>query len=164
MNHQPQILSLTIAVVSLLDATVLTTIAPATHQEFTHNPTAIQLVAQTAPATIERTWQFEEKKLQVKFYQENNILNGKIVALPPGSETKDIKNPDPKLRSRNLIGLVMFTGFTYNPTKKIWSGGTAYMPGMGRTIKPKLSLKGDRVEMQISMGLMRKTVTMTPID
>jgi hypothetical protein len=35
---------------------------------------------------------------------------------------------------------------------------------MGRTMKPKLSLKGDRVEMQISMGLMSKTVMMTPID
>jgi uncharacterized protein (DUF2147 family) len=160
MNRQPQILSLTIAVVSLLDATLLTTTALAKYQESTHT----QLLAQTAPATIERTWQAEGNKLQVKFYQENNILKGKIVALPPGSETKDVKNPDPKLRSRNLVGLVMFTGFTYNPSKKIWSGGTVYIPDMGRTMKPKLSLKDDRVEMQISMGLMSKTVTMTPID
>jgi uncharacterized protein (DUF2147 family) len=162
MNRQPQILSLTIAVVSLLDATVLTTTASAQRQEFTHSPT--RLIAQTAPAKIERTWQAEGNKLQVKFYQENNILKGKIVALPPGAETKDVKNPDPKLRSRNLVGSVMFTGFTYDPTKKIWSGGTVYIPDMGRTMKPKLALKGDRVEMQISMGLMSRTVTMTPID
>ena len=160
MNCQPQILSLTIAVVSLLDATVLIATAAAKPQESTHT----QSVTQTAPATIERTWQAEGNKFQVKFYQQNNILKGKIVALPPGAATQDVKNPDPKLRSRNLVGLEMFTGFTYNPTKKIWSGGTVYIPDMGRTMKPKLSLKGDRVEMQISMGLMSKTVMMTPID
>jgi Uncharacterized protein conserved in bacteria (DUF2147) len=163
MNLKPQVLSLVISVISLLDATVFTT-ALAAQAETNHNPTSTHRFAQASPSAIERTWQAEENKFQVKFFTENHVLKGKIVGLPPGAETKDIKNPDAKLRSRNLIGVVMFDGFTYNPSKKIWAGGAVYIPDLGRTMKPKLWLEGDRVKMQISMGFMSKTVTMTVID
>jgi uncharacterized protein (DUF2147 family) len=162
MNLQPQVLSLAISVISLLDATLFTT-AFAAQAEMNDDSISTNHIAQASPAAIERTWQAEENKFQVQFSIENNILKGKIVGLPSGVETKDIKNPDPKLRSRNLIGLVMFNGFTYNPSQKIWNGGTVYIPDMGRTMKPKLWLEDDRVKMQVSMGFMSKTVTMTPI-
>ncbi len=162
MNLQPQVLSLAISIMSLFDATLLTT-ALVAQANINHNST--HHIAQASPANIERVWQVEENKVQVQFSIENNILKGKIVGLPSGVETKDIKNPDPKLRSRNLIGLVMFNEFTYNPSKKIWAGGTVYIPDMGRTMKPKLWMEGaDRVKMQVSMGFMSKTVTMTPIE
>ncbi len=159
MNLQPQVLLLVISVMSLLDATLLTR-AVAAQTQINHN---LYHIVQAAPAGIERTWQAEENKFQVKFLIENNILKGKIVGLPPGGETKDTKNPDSKLRSRNLIGLVMFNGFTYNPSQKIWAGGTVYIPDMGRIIKPKLWLEGDHIKMPVSMGFMSKIVTMTPI-
>jgi uncharacterized protein (DUF2147 family) len=161
MNLQPQVLSLAISIMSLLDATLLTT-ALAAQADINHNST--HHIAQASPAAIERTWQAEGNKFQVQFSIENNILKGKIVGLPGGVETKDIKNPDPKLRSRNLIGLVTFNEFTYNPSKKIWAGGTVYIPDLGRTMTPKLWMEGaDRVKMQVSMGFMSKTVTTTPI-
>jgi Uncharacterized protein conserved in bacteria (DUF2147) len=163
MNLQPQVLSLTISVMSLLDATLFTT-ALAAQAEINHNSTSTHHIAQASPSAIERTWQAEENKFQVKLFQEHNVLKGKIVGLPPGAETKDVKNPDPKLRSRNLIGVVMFNGFTYNPRQKIWAGGTVYIPDLGRTMKPKLWLEGDRVKMQISMGFMNKTVTLTAME
>ena len=155
MKLRSPVLSLTILVISLLGNSLVATVAAQTQ---------VPQVVQAAPVTIERTWQAEGSKFQVKFFQENNILKGKIVTIAPESETKDIKNSDPKLRSRNLIGVVMFDGFTYNPSKKIWDGGTVYIPEMGRTMKPKLWLEGDRVKMQISMGFMRKTVTLTAIE
>jgi hypothetical protein len=161
MNLQPQVLSLAISVMSLLDATLFTT-ALAAQAEINHNST--HHTAQASPSAIERTWQAEENKFQVKLFQEHHVLKGKIVGLPPGAETKDVKNPDPKLRSRNLIGVVMFNGFTYNPRQKIWAGGTVYIPDLGRTMKPKLWLEGDRVKMQISMGFMSKTVTLTAME
>jgi uncharacterized protein (DUF2147 family) len=161
MNLQPQVLSLAISIMSLLGATLFTT-ALVAQADINHNLT--HHIAQASPAIIERSWQVRENKFQVRFSIENNILKGKIVGLPSGVETKDIKNPDPKLRSRNLIGLVMFNEFTYNPSKKIWAGGKVYIPDLGRTMKPKLWMEGvDRVKMQVSMGFMSKTVTMTPI-
>jgi uncharacterized protein (DUF2147 family) len=163
MNLQPQVLLLAISVMPLLDATLFTT-ALAAQTERNDCSISTNYIAQTSSVAIERAWQVEENKFQVQFSIENNILKGKIVGLPSGVETKDIKNPDPKLRSRNLIGLVMFNEFTYNPSKKIWAGGTVYIPDMGRTMKPKLWMEGaDRVKMQVSMGFMSKTVTMTPI-
>lgn len=160
MNLQPQVFLLAIFVISLLDATLLTR-ALAAQAEINHNST--ERIAQVAPAAIERIWQAEENKFQIQFFIENNILKGKIVGLPPGVETKDTKNSDPQLRSRNLIGLVMFNGFTYNPSQKIWAGGTVYIPDMGRKMKSKLWLEGNLVKMNVSMGFMSRTVTMTPI-
>ena len=163
MNIQPQVLLLAISFMSLLDATLITTVLAAqAERSDCSTSTHYNNISQASPAAIERTWQVEENKFQVQFSIENNVLKGKIVGLPSGVETKDIKNPDPKLRSRNLIGLVMFQGFTYNPNQKIWAGGTVYIPDLGRTMKPKLWLEGDRLKMQISMGFMSKTVTMTP--
>ena len=155
MKLRSPILSLTILVTSLLAPSLFATLAA--------QPQVPQ-ITQAAPSIIDRTWQAEGSKFQVKFFQENKILKGKIVTIAPGSETKDVKNPDSKLRSRNLVGLVMFDGFTYNPSKKIWDGGTVYIADMGRTMKPKLWLEGDRVKMQISMGFMSRTVTLTPTD
>ena len=155
MKLRSPILSLTILVTSLLNPSLFATLAA---------QPPVQQIAQAAPSIVDRTWQAEGSKFQVKFFQENNILKGKVVTIAPGSETKDVKNPDSKLRSRNLIGVVMFDGFTYNPSKKIWDGGTAYIPDMGRTMKPKLWLEGDLVKMQISMGFMSKTVTLTAAE
>lgn len=91
-------------------------------------------------------------------------MQGKIVGLPSDAPKQDAKNPDPKLRSRNLMGLAMFNGFTYNSSQKSWTGGTVYIPDMGKTMKPKLWMEGtDIVKMQISMGFMSKTVILTPV-
>ena len=155
MKLRSPVLSLTILVMSLLDPSLSATLAA--------QPQVPQ-IAQAAPSIIARTWQAEGSKFQVKFFQENKILKGKIVTIAPGSATKDVKNTDSKLRSRNLIGVVMFDGFTYNPSQKIWNGGTVYIPDMGRTMKPKLWLEGDRVKMQVSMGFMNKTVTLTAVE
>jgi hypothetical protein len=163
MNAKQQILSLTISMTSLLNTTVFTS-ALSARAEVPKVRVSTQIMAQASPSFIERTWQPEDnKKIRVQFFKENNLYNGKIVWLPPGAETKDVKNPDPNLRSRNLIGSMMFKGFTYNPDKKQWTGGTVYIAEMGRTMKPKLWLEGDRLKMQISRGPMRKTLTLTAI-
>jgi uncharacterized protein (DUF2147 family) len=162
MNAKQQVLSLAISMTSLLNTTIFTS-ALSARAEVPTIRASTQIMAQASPSFIERTWQPDNNKFRVQFFKENNTYNGKIVWLPPGAETKDVKNPDPTLRSRNLIGSVMFKGFTYNPDKKQWTGGTIYVAEMGRTMKPKLWLEGDRLKMQISMGPMRKTLTLTAI-
>jgi Uncharacterized protein conserved in bacteria (DUF2147) len=162
MNAKQQVLSLAISMTSLLNTTIFTS-ALSARAEVPTIRASTQIMAQASPSFIERTWQPDNNKFRVQFFKENNTYNGKIVWLPPGAETKDVKNPDPNLRSRNLIGSMMFKGFTYNLSKKQWTGGTVYIAEMGRTMKPKLWLEGDRLKMQISMGPMRKTFTLTAI-
>jgi uncharacterized protein (DUF2147 family) len=123
-------------------------------------------IAQNAtPAFVGRVWEGENKNFRVQFYKKNNVYNGKIVWIAPGGETKDVKNPDPKLRSRNLIGTTMLQGFTYDPNKKQLTGGVVYVPEMGRVLKPTLSVvSNDRMEMKVSMGFMSRTVALTAVN
>ncbi len=44
-----------------------------------------------------------------------------------GSSPKDEKNPDPDLRSRNVVGLVILQNFSYNGDGT-WKEGTIYDP------------------------------------
>ncbi len=55
---------------------------------------------------------------------------------------KDINNPDEKLRSRLLEGLIILEGFNYQE-ENLWSGGTIYDPNNGKIYKCKLSLNDD---------------------
>jgi Uncharacterized protein conserved in bacteria (DUF2147) len=146
---------------------LVASIEPTTANAEIESETAIdgRKISQTeaVPAFVGRTWQ-NERKLQVKFYKTNNTYSGKIVSLPEGAETKDVKNPDPKLRSRNLIGSIMFQGFTYDPAKKQLTGGVLYIPEMGRMMKPTLTIASDdRIDMKVSMGIMSRTVTLTEV-
>jgi uncharacterized protein (DUF2147 family) len=162
MNVTQKTLSLTISVTSLFTSTVL--MAAVAHSEIPEAKAVTQILAQASPSLIERTWQPDNNKFRVQFFKENNVYNGKIVWLPSGAETKDVKNPDPNLRSRNLIGSTMFSGFTYDPGKKQWTGGTIYIPERGASMKPKLWMEGaDRLKVKISMGMMSRTLTLTAI-
>jgi Uncharacterized protein conserved in bacteria (DUF2147) len=136
MNLKQKLLSLGMVVMPVVDATVLFTVfktASVSHAQSTKTSAATQLVAQESPELVGRTWQAEDNKFRLQFFKENNLYNGKIVWLPPGAETKDVKNPDPKMRSRSLIGSVMLKGFTYDPSKKQLVGGTIYIAQMGRS-------------------------------
>ncbi|MEB3220382.1 MAG: DUF2147 domain-containing protein, partial [Nostocales cyanobacterium 94392] len=110
MNNKQQVLSLAISVASLLFATPL--IAQAEAPEVA---VSTQLIAQQSISSksIEGIWQAQDK-YRIKISQENGVYNGKIIWIAPGAETKDVKNPDKKLRDRNLIGVEMLTGFKYN--------------------------------------------------
>jgi Uncharacterized protein conserved in bacteria (DUF2147) len=162
MNVKQKTLLLTISVTSLLTSTVLMTAV--SHSEVPKAEAMTQIVAQASPSLIERTWQPDNNQFRVQFFKENNVYNGKIVWLPSGAETKDVKNSDPNLRSRNLIGLMMFKGFTYDPGKKQWTGGTMYIPQRGMSMQPKIWLEGaDRLKVKISMGIMSRTLTLAAI-
>jgi Uncharacterized protein conserved in bacteria (DUF2147) len=163
MNTTQTIISFTISATSLLSPVGLMT-AFSTPSEVPKVKILTQIVSQVSPSLIEQTWQPDNKQFRVQFFKENNVYRGKIVWLPSGAETKDVKNPDPNLRSRNLIGLTMFEGFTYDPGKKQWTGGTMYIPQRGASMKPKIWMEGaDRLKVKISMGIMSRTLTLAAI-
>lgn len=86
------------------------------------------------------TWLNQEATGKVTLYKENGKYFGKLVWLrepndkTTGQPRTDIENPDQKLKSRPLIGLVNMVNFNFDG-KEEWSGGTIYDPKNGKTYK-----------------------------
>lgn len=87
----------------------------------------------------------------IKIYANGDLYDGKIVWLDeplyteddegekPGVPKEDHNNPDPALRTRPIVGLVLMQGFRYDG-KGEWHKGTIYDPDNGKTYKCKLRL------------------------
>jgi len=114
---------------------------------------ALPAAAQPADAVTGR-WLTEAGdkggRAQVEISEEEGKLVGRIVWLeepdfpdgPHQGEAKtDLENPDPALRDRPVMGLVLLDGFTYDGDGT-WSGGTIYDPANGKTYKAKMYLSG----------------------
>lgn len=54
-----------------------------------------------------------------------------------------MENDDPDLRSRPILGMVLATGFVWNPENKEWHSGSVYVPGNGNTYCGTIKLKPD---------------------
>lgn len=61
---------------------------------------------------------------------------------PADAKGTDLNNPDPKLKTRPLIGLPMLHGFKVAAPGR-WNGGKIYDPGSGKTYSSKLSVNPD---------------------
>lgn len=53
---------------------------------------------------------------------------------------KDIHNPDPKLRSRKLLGLTIMGGLKFDGDNE-WEDGWIYDPDNGKTFKCRLAMR-----------------------
>lgn len=83
-----------------------------------------------------------------------------------GKEKVDRENPDPKLRTRPIIGLKMVKGFTY-AGDDLWSGGTIYDPENGKTYKCKMRLTEEgvlKVRGYIGFSLIGRTTVWTRVE
>ncbi|WP_343671798.1 DUF2147 domain-containing protein [Chitinophaga sp.] len=105
-------------------------------------------------------WLNEEKDGRIEIYKTGNKYFGKIVwgrdlmeadGKTPRKDRTDIKNSDPKLKSRPLLGLVILTNFTYDDGE--WSGGKIYDPKSGKTYSCTMKLKGDKLDIRGYVGL-----------
>lgn len=78
-----------------------------------------------------------EKDGVIEIYKRGNKYFGKILS---GKEVrKDTKNPDPKLRNRDLLGLEFMLNFVFDGSD-VWENGTIYDPNSGTTYKCKMWL------------------------
>jgi len=102
-------------------------------------------------------WLNEEKDAKVEIYKTGDKYFGKIVwgkniYEPDGkTERTDIKNPDPKLRSRSLVNLVILTNFKYDDGE--WEGGKIYDPKSGKTYSCVMRFKGNTLEIKGYIGI-----------
>ena len=88
---------------------------------------------------IKGKWLTEAGDAQVEIYEANGKINGKIVWLKQGPETKDTHNPDEKLRSRKLMGVNILSGLSKKKEK--WEGGRIYNPKNGKDYKCSIWLE-----------------------
>ena len=85
----------------------------------------------------------------------------KIVKPTPGRPQTDIKNPDPALRSKQLVGLALLTGFT--DAGDLWKG-TIYDPESGKSYTSKVSRNANgTLKVQGCIAFFCKTQTWTPV-
>ena len=86
------------------------------------------------------TWLNEEATGKIQLYKENGKYFGKLVWLKEptdkvsGLPRTDKENPDAKLKTAPLIGMVNMKNFSFDG-KEEWSGGTIYDPKNGKTYK-----------------------------
>jgi len=92
------------------------------------------------PDDIAGTWLNEEATGKIQIYKEKGKYFGKLVWLKEpndkvtGLPRTDKENPDIKLKSTPLIGLVNLKNFVFDG-KEEWESGTIYDPKNGKTYK-----------------------------
>ena len=109
-------------------------------------------------------WKLSTGTAIVEVYQSGNVYNGKIVWLqkptqPDGSPSVDSKNPDEKLRSRELMGLNMLSGLKKKGSE--YTGGTIYDPANGKTYHCSMEVEGNVLKVRGSLdswGLLGRTM------
>lgn len=115
----------------------------------------------TTQSEIEGDW-IGEGKFKVRITRNGDGYQGKIIWIKPGEETKDVKNENKNLRSRDLVGITMLDGFRYSSANKTYTSGTAYLFPVGKTMsKVVLSVAGNQLRMKVSIGIMSKTIALT---
>lgn len=108
--------------------------------------------AQTKADAIVGDWTNEKKETKFQIFKQGNKYFGKIL-WGTGTDNKDVKNPDPKLKNREVIGLVMLNNFVFDG-KETWEKGTIYDPREGKTYSCKITLKGkDKINVRGFVGI-----------
>jgi uncharacterized protein (DUF2147 family) len=100
--------------------------------------------AASAQASIEGLWLNDDHKGLVRIAPCGRYLCGtivKVVNKSPDAPKTDIHNPDPRLRSRTILGLPVLTGFS--GAGGSWKGGRAYDPESGKSYRSYLELSPD---------------------
>ena len=109
-----------------------------------------------SPKDIAGTWLSGDGDGLIEIQVEGAAIAAHILGTPnPDRERpkSDTLNPDPTLRDRPLIGLNIFSGFTYDGNGK-WSGGFIYDPNSGKTYRGKLRLVDtDTLEVRGFIGI-----------
>ncbi|MBC8132632.1 MAG: DUF2147 domain-containing protein [Deltaproteobacteria bacterium] len=94
----------------------------------------------SAAAPVSGQWLTVEKDSVVEIAPCGKALCGRIeriLAAQPKGPSRDVNNPDPKLRNRTIQGMTILSGFT--DTGKAWQG-SIYDPRRGKTYKSYLAL------------------------
>lgn len=93
-----------------------------------------------AQSQIVGTWLVATKDSKIEIYEQKGVYYGKISWLYDPT-AKDQYNPNPKLKTRPLLGVVLLSGFKYNPKTKIWEIGNIYNARDGKNYRSEMELQ-----------------------
>ncbi len=107
-------------------------------------------------------WLSQEKDGKISIFKQGDKFYGKISwGKTPGK--KDVNNPDPKLRNRDIVGTVILQDFKF--TGSTWEDGKIYDPKSGKTydciIKSKDNNKILEIRGYIGTPMFGRTATWT---
>ncbi len=109
-------------------------------------------LAQTNSDAIIGEWMNEKKDAKFQIFKQENKYYGRVI-WGTGDQKKDTKNPDAKLRNRDLIGLVILNHFVFDG-HSTWENGTIYDPREGKTYSCKITMKNkDKINIRGFIGL-----------
>ena len=108
-------------------------------------------------------WLAESKDGKVLIYKQGEKYFGKISWGKDGDK-KDVNNPDEKLRTQAIVGLVILKGFEF--TGKAWEDGTIYDPKSGKTYSSTIKIKKpNELEIRgyVGISLLGRTTVWTKV-
>ena len=108
-------------------------------------------------------WLAESKDGKVLIYKQGEKYFGKISWGKDGDK-KDVNNPDEKLRTQAIVGLVILKGFEF--TGKAWEDGTIYDPKSGKTYSSTIKMKKPNeldIRGYIGISLLGRTTVWTKV-
>ena len=114
-------------------------------------------------------WWTEEKDAKIQVYKEGDRFAGKIIWLKDslnkyGKPVMDSQNPKKELRSRNILGINIISGFVYEGGR--WEGGEIYDPNNGKTYSCIMKLRNGQLEVKgyVGVPMFGRTVTWTRVE
>ena len=109
---------------------------------------SLALAAATTHADGDRllgVWMNEPGDGLIRIERAGEQYAGTIIGAPAGTrsdpDARDVKNPDPALRDRKLIGLKLMDEYRYDG--KRWTDGWIYDPDAGKRYKSRLQMRKD---------------------
>ncbi len=110
-------------------------------------------------------WINPAKDAKFKIFKKEEKYFGMVI-WGTGGDSKDSKNPNPKLRNRDLVGLVLLKDFVFDG-KNEWLNGSIYDPKDGKTYACKLRLASpNQLEVRgyVGISLFGRTEVWTKIN
>jgi len=108
--------------------------------------------AQAKADAIIGEWVNEKKDARFQIFKKDNQFFGKII-WGTGEDTKDVKNPDIRLRNRDIVGLIILKNFVFDGDDT-WEKGTIYDPREGKTYACKIIFKTkDKISVRGFIGI-----------
>jgi len=113
-------------------------------------------MAQVKPEDrITGIWLTEKKDGKIEIFRTGNTYTGKLIwgnsVLDENGKPKhNVNNPDPKLRTRLLQGMVMLSGLEYEDGK--WRNGKIYNGLTGKSYNVIVTINGNTMELRGYIG------------
>ena len=118
---------------------------------------------------IKGIWLTENKDGKVEISRTGNTFSGKLIwgnsVLDENGKPKhDVLNPDLKLRTRTLQGMVMLYGLEYEDGK--WQNGKIYNGLTGKSYNVIVTIKGNMLDLRgyIGIPLLGKTTVWQRVE